>query len=211
MKKHADAEIEIVLSTDSMEMKKQANGLCLDMLTVDREPALCGDLVRKIDVIRDAYYRAEHHYGSEYDWVVDLDITSPLRRLRDLEEVITKRKHTDADVVFTVTESRRNPYFNMVCRQGEYYDRVIHSDYATRQQAPEMFDMNASIYAYSELFLRSGEPLFSKGEISIMQDTGILDIDSALDFKLLQEIASFMYKEDKEYGAVFWNIPSIMN
>lgn len=35
------------------------------------------------------------------------------------------------------------------------YKKVIDSDFTARQQAPEIFDMNASIYAYNPGFLAS--------------------------------------------------------
>jgi len=142
--------------------------------------------------------------------VIDLDITSPLRRLQDLENVLAKRNQTNADVVYSVTPSRRSPYFNMVSKQGEYYDRVISTEYSTRQQTPQTFDMNASIYAYSPEFLQSNAPFFNKGDISVMNDTGVLDIDNAWDFELMQVIASYLFEKDAEYGAVWRNIPKLL-
>jgi CMP-N,N'-diacetyllegionaminic acid synthase len=86
--------------------------------------------------------------------VIDLDITSPLRTLKNIEALVDKKLNSDADLVFSVTDSRRNPYFNMVMKTEKGYERVIKSYYNARQEAPEIFDMNASMYAYLLSFLQ---------------------------------------------------------
>lgn len=196
--------MDIALSTDSAALKAMLQTAAPDIFAIDRDAALAGDMVRKIDVIRDAAKRAQQHFNQEYDMVVDLDITSPLRTLADLEAVIEKRKQaaSDTDVIYTVTEARRSPYFNMVSKQGKYYDRVLKSTFATRQEAPELFDMNASIYAYSSAFIASDDPLFSRADIVLMMDTGILDIDSEQDYRLMQAIAAYLFKEDAQYALI---------
>ena len=42
----------------------------------------------------------------------------------------------DLDLVFSVAEARRNPYFNMVKVVGDHVEKVIESPYTARQQAP---------------------------------------------------------------------------
>ena len=87
--------------------------------------------------------------------VVDLDLTSPLRTLRDVEGTINQViENEKCNYAYSVTDSRRNPYFNMVSRRDNgFFDRVISSSYTARQQVPACFDMNASIYAFSREFL----------------------------------------------------------
>lgn len=46
---------------------------------------------------------------------MDLDITSPLRTESDIENAFAKKQsRDDLDLVFSVCEARRNPWFNMV-------------------------------------------------------------------------------------------------
>lgn len=157
----------------------------------------------KVAVIKDCLVRMEILKNRKYDMVVDLDITSPLRTIYDIENVIQKKKKSkDADVVFSVTNARRNPYFNMVKRDGKFYSKAITSNYTARQQAPEFFDMNASIYAYDVNALMNKEPgIFfnDKCDIIVMKDTGILDIDSEEDFQMMQVIAGYLFEKDKEF------------
>lgn len=196
--------MDIALSTDSPVLIGLIQHADIGVYSIDRAASLAGDTVRKIDVIRDAAKRAESHFNTQYDFVVDLDITSPLRRLQDLENVIKKRKSalSDVDVIYTVTEARRSPYFNMVEKKGRYYDRVLQSDFATRQEVPELYDMNASIYAYTRDFIYGTNPFFNRADVVVMEDTGILDIDSERDFVLMQVIAAYLYEADPAYGKI---------
>lgn len=205
--------IDAALSTDSPELIAQAREACGEIFVIERDASLAGDMVRKIDVIRDAAKRGEAHFKRNYDIVVDLDITSPLRTLKDLEAVVEKRMNADkdVDVIYTVTEARRSPYFNMVKKSGKYYDRVLPSNFATRQEAPELYDMNASIYAYSRDFIYDTNWMFNRSNIVCMDDTGILDIDSDRDFLLIQAIAEYLYKNEEGHRQIRECVLSLKN
>lgn len=195
---------DIVSSTDSNELNTMISKVDQTIYCIDRIPELSGDSIRKIDVIRDAAVQSKEFFQHDYGMVVDLDITSPLRTLRDLESVIEKRLISEADVVYTVTESRRNPWFNMVMKhENGYYSTVNQGFFATRQQTPQVFDMNASIYAYSPGFILSLEALFKKSDIVIMRDTGFLDIDSQEDFEMMQVVAAYLFKNDPDFAELY--------
>lgn len=199
--------IHTYLNTDSEELIIQTLNAVPDVNIIRRSAALSGDAVAKIAVVKDCLIEAERHYEVLFDVVVDLDITSPLRRLCDIENAVSKKQaRQDVDIVFSVTPARRNPYFNMVKRNSDRtVSKVLESDYTSRQQAPEMFDMNASIYAYKAEFLRSNTSklLFDGLCDSIeMPDTGFLDIDSGDDFVMLEVIAEHLFKNDPEYGVI---------
>lgn len=213
-KKHGSGESrsDIALSTDSPRLIELVQNTKLPVFVVNRSAELSGDFVAKPDVIRDCTKRAEAFFQTEYDMIVDLDITSPLRRCEDLEAVIRKKSEKpQTDLVFTVTEARRNPYFNMVSEQDGSYRAVIPSDFVSRQQAPAVFDMNASIYAYSRPYLyseKSGKERVA--DIVMMKDTAVLDIDSDHDFELMQLLAEYFYKTDPAFAEVKNHIPDII-
>ena len=114
---------------------------------------------------------------------------------------------TGADVTTSVTTSRRNPYFNQLKKTEHGYKKVIESDYTSRQQAPEIFDMNASMYAYSPEFLKSGKGVLDGYcECIEMFDTGILDLDHENDFELMEVIAKYLFKKNEDFAEVYNNI-----
>ena len=195
---HPDIDIDVVLSTDSQELVDLVTASGVDHLNVGRPEELAGDKVAKIDAIRYAFHEAESQTKKHYDAVIDLDNTSPLRTLDDLERVVEKRQASSVPVIFTVVPARRNPWFNMVIEQDGVCKKVLDSDFVARQQAPEVFDMNASIYAYSHDFLQGDAPLSIEGcEYVIMADTGVLDLDRPDDLKLMDVIAAYLFDNDQ--------------
>lgn len=205
--KHAEHNVDIALNTDSAELANiVAQQKKLEVFYIHREAALGGDAVSKVSVILDCLTRAEEHNGVNYDVVVDLDITSPLRTLHDIENAINKKvEREDVDVVYSVTDSRRNPYFNMVKQEEGYFCKAIQSNYTARQQAPSFYDMNASIYAYSPNALRiKNHAIFfnDRCDAIIMKDTGILDIDAEEDYDLMQVIGKYLFETNCLYREV---------
>ena len=205
--RHKDQNIYIALNTDSsdlMNIVKDQN--TLDIFYIQRSVELGGDAVPKVTVILDCLKKAETYYGTTFDLVVDLDITSPLRTVQDIENAINKKlSREDVDVVYSVTDSRRNPYFNMVRQDGGYFCKAIQSSFTARQQAPSFYDMNASIYAYSTSALKNkNHSVFfnDKCDAIIMKDTGILDIDSEEDYELMQVIAQYFYDNYLQYKEI---------
>lgn len=194
--------VTIALNTDSEDLKQLvAQVPDLDVLVLHREEALAGDRVPKVAVIVDSLNRAEQQTGYQYDMVVDLDITSPLRTVEDVRNaIVRKAQRPEVDVVYSVTHARRNPYFNMVKEENGFFCKAMPSNFTTRQEAPTFYDMNASIYAYSPMALREkDQPTFfnSNCDAILMFDTGILDIDSEEDYYLMQVIAKYLF-ENKE-------------
>ena len=200
--------VDIVLNTDSkdlMALVKQVTNL--DVTIFERDTSLGGDRVPKVAVILDCLTRAKEQFHKDYDVVVDLDITSPLRTVLDIKNAIDKKaSRSDVDVVYSVAPSRRNPYFNMVKKENGFFCKAIPSNFTTRQEAPVFYDMNASIYAYSPKALENKEhtTFFNSGcDAVVMVDTGILDIDSEEDYELMQVIAKYLFEKKSEYKEVF--------
>lgn len=208
VKKHQEAKYDIVVNSDSRELLDLvSNNGMISVERVIREKTLAGDMVGKIVVIHDCLQKMQAKHNTYYDIVVDLDITSPLRTVRDLEKVITLQMKKQADVVTTAVAARRNPYFNQVRRISHGVKKVIESDYTARQQAPEIFDMNASIYAYNPSFLGSGKGVLDGYcEIVEMYDTGVLDLDHEQDFELMEIIAWYLFRQKDEFREIRENM-----
>jgi len=201
--------IDVVLNTDSYELIKLVSRQNTQQIAViERAAELRDDTVSKVDVIKDCIFHMEDRNKINYDIALDLDITSPLRTVTDVWNAIEKKKEREETiVVYSVTESRRNPYFNMVRKEGNYYTKAIASNYTSRQQTPDFFDMNASIYAYSAIAVKECKDtsIFFNGHCDaiMMKDTGILDIDSEEDFQLMEVVAKWLCENDKEFNIIF--------
>jgi len=201
-------ECDIVVSTDSPEFIQMVNSKYSDIFVVNRSAELSGDTIGKIDVIRDATTRSEIYFNKKYDFIIDLDITSPIRTAQDIKNALSKAQDGSGyDCVFSVVKSRRNPYFNMIKFENGVYSRVLDSNFTSRQQAPQMYDMNASIYVYKNSFLldiNTHSPIQGKNGIIEMFDTGIIDIDNPEDFELMEHMAGYMKSHFEEYNKVLY-------
>lgn len=195
---------DIAVNTDSPELVDILQGCAMRHVEIiDRKSKLANDAAPKKAVIADTYCEMQKRLGGRYDMIVDLDLTSPLRTVKDICHLIDKKTKTDCDVVFSVTESRRNPYFNMVIRCEKGYTSVIKSEYTARQQAPKTYDMNASMYAYSPNFLMTDRGVLDGYcEIIEMYDTAILDLDYENDFELMQVIAKHLYETNESFNEI---------
>lgn len=205
LKRHPEITGDIVLDTDSKELMHimQKNPFSRNVIPIVRSEGLTGDAVPKIAVIRECLYTVQDRYHTEYDMIIDLDLTSPLRTIRDMENLIYEKSSCLWQIVFTVTDSRRNPYFNMVTSGQKGYERVIPSNFHSRQEAPKIYDMNASMYAYDPEFLETGKNIFEAAcGIVKMKDTGILDLDHENDLELMQAIADYLYEKNPAYGEI---------
>lgn len=208
LSKHPEIDADIVVNSDSEELIDiVCNNGKRHIDTILRDENLAGDTIGKIAVINDCLIKMKERKKAIYSMVVDLDITSPLRTVQDLEKVIKMQSEKKADVTTTVTTARRNPFFNQVKKTEHGVEKVIPSNYTARQQAPEIYDMNASIYAYDPGFLSERKGVLDGYcEIVEMYDTGILDLDHENDFELMEVIAHYLFNNNKQFKEIADNI-----
>lgn len=208
LKRNDDIEYDIAINSDSDVLLNILNeNRMRPVELIKRDPELAGDLVGKIDVISNCLRVMKQRKNMDYDVILDLDITSPLRRVRDIKELLNVHAEKKPDVTTSVAPARRNPYFNQVMQTDRGVKKVIESNYTARQQAPQIYDMNASLYAYSPDYLMSGKGVLDGYcEVIEMYDTGILDLDHENDFELMEVIAKHLFKEYPDFAEIRDNI-----
>jgi len=122
--------------------------------------------------------------------VVDLDPTAPLRSMDDIAACWKLIQQPDTDNVFTVMEADRNPYFNMVELDANgyaHYSKQASVPVVRRQDAPKVWSMNASVYAYRRAHLmRDGRVVGDRTRIVEMPPERSRDIDGPLDFAFIE-------------------------
>jgi len=125
--------------------------------------------------------------GVAVERIVDLDPTSPLREVQDIEACLALLDAA-TDVVITGYEAEKNPYFNMVEFAGDGAVRLVKPpprEFQGRQSAPKVYAMNASIYVWHRRSLSKG--LWSgRARLHVMPRERSIDVDSLLDFRLVE-------------------------
>lgn len=189
--------VDIVLSTDSNRIREVAEecGLMSDYIRPDY---LASDTAGKVDAIYDVFSYSERRNCKQYDYIIDLDCTSPLRTQNDLTEALAKLENNpDALIIYSVSEPARNPYFNMVEQQSNgYYDVVKKMDfqYLSRQTAPKVYDLNASFYIYTrKLFELGYRTTDTEKSMIYLMNHLCFDLDNPIDF----EFMSFLLENNK--------------
>jgi len=180
----------VVVSTDSAEIAETAKQYGAEAWFL-RPAELATDTAPKLPVIRHAFLEAEKYYGHEFEILVDLDATSPLRSVEDIKNSFEQFNAEGADILITGSPSRKNPYFNMVeitdgrvCKVKE-----LQSPPVRRQDAPAVYDMNASIYIWKREALLECETLFTeKTSLYVMPERRSIDVDTELDWELVEFI-----------------------
>ena len=106
--------------------------------------------------------------------------------MTDIKRSVKKFQSTGCDNLFTVTKANKNPYFNQVEYKGKNLQIVKKSKKRinTRQAAPNVYDMNASIYIWRRNKILNTDNLYGgKTDIYIMPFERSLDIDEEDDWR----------------------------
>ena len=177
---------KVYVSTDCEQIADVARGLgaCVPFL---RPAHLATAIAGKLPVIRHLVDWIEANEG-QVTRIVDLDPTSPLRDLSDIQACVDLLDD-ETDVVITGYPADKNPYFNMVERKPSgFYERVCKPDreLAGRQAAPPVFSMNASIYAWHRATLSDSLWVRPRIRLHVMPKDRSIDIDDPVDFMLVE-------------------------
>ena len=180
----------VVVSTDSDEIAEMAKTYGAEAWFL-RPAELATDEAPKLPVIRHAFLEAEKHYDHDFEILVDLDATSPLRNIEDINGAYDQLITEDADMLITASPCRKNPYFNMVEKVNGRVKKVkeLKPPPTRRQDAPAVYDMNASIYIWKRRPLLEYDTLFTeKTSLYVMPEERSVDIDTELDWEFVEFI-----------------------
>ncbi len=172
----------IIVTSDTKKIRKIQNS---KIFYLQRPKKLSGDKVGKLSVIRHALNYAEKKFNKKFSAVIDLDVTSPLRKLSDIKSCINLFISKKANNLITICESRKNPYFNMIEKKKNKMDLVKKKKklFKNRQAAPKVYELNASIYLWKKKYLLKSNNLFSnKTHYYKMPYNRSIDIDTQTDF-----------------------------
>jgi len=129
-----------------------------------------------------------------FDVFVSLPATSPFRTVADIDACLdTLVGDAETDIVVTVREAMRSPYFSMVGLDESGFARLILEpprQIERRQDAPAVYEMTTVAYVTRPSFVLNANRIFD-GRVRVVQvpQERALDIDTAYDFMLAECIA----------------------
>lgn len=179
----------VVVSTDSQEIADVARAFGAEVPFM-RPPHLAQDNSPEWLAWRHALEYLQDKEGFLPETMVSIPTTAPLRLPSDLEKCLDEYEKGTADVVLTITDAHRSPYFNMVTRQVD--DRVSlviprSEGISRRQDTPLVYDMTTVAYVLSTLFVLQHASLFDGRVHGVhVPIERALDIDTPLDFRIAE-------------------------
>jgi N-acylneuraminate cytidylyltransferase len=124
------------------------------------------------------------------DVFVAIPCTAPLRMPSDLDACVEEFMKGEADVVFTVTAARRNPYFSMITLDDTGYAHPClprGEGLFRRQDAPRVYDIVPAAYVVNPRFIEEADNMFA-GRIRTVEvpEDRAVDIDTEADLLLAE-------------------------
>ena len=184
----------IILSTDSKKIAfiGKKNSINVPFL---RPKRLAKDSSKEINVWKHAlkYLKKINKFP---DILVVMPVTSPLRKKIHIYQAIKKFEQNKPDALITITESERNPYFNMVRLNKNNYAKIVNSkkDFSRRQDAPKVYSMSTICFILKPSFVLKTNNIFNgKVSTALFHKKYSVDIDDSYDF----ELAKTLFKKQK--------------
>ena len=184
---------KIVVSTDSKKIQKIARFYEAECWFL-RPKYLASGTIAKLPVIKHLLLESEKKFKTKFDIIMDLDVTSPLRLIKDIKNSFKQFLKNKSINMVSVCKSHKNPYFNMIELKNNHYEIVKkfkNINFFTRQKSPVVYDMNASIYLWKRKALVKDYKIINKNtSIFLMPEKRSIDIDTKDDFDYVKFLMS---------------------
>ncbi|MDE6334308.1 MAG: acylneuraminate cytidylyltransferase family protein [Muribaculaceae bacterium] len=144
----------LILSTDDPQIADTARALGMQVPYMRPAP-LASDTAGSREVILDVMSWADAN-GIDYDCVVLLQPTSPLRVAKDILGAL-ELYTPEADMVVSVTECASNPYYNVFETTPDGFLSISKGDglITRRQDAPKVWEYNGAVYVINPDSIRT--------------------------------------------------------
>ena len=185
----------VILSTDDEEVANIAKDYGCEVPFM-RPSELAQDISTSIDVLKHAINWVRENEKQEYDYIMILQPTSPLRIAEDIDNSIAIAEETNADSVMSVVliedfsskkikkivSNKIVPYFE---HEGAFSAR--------RQDQIPAYKRNCAIYLTKTSLIMKGDLFGKDSRAYIMPEERSVDINKPVDF----EMAEFWIKKQR--------------
>lgn len=175
----------VVVSTDDAEIMEKAEERGVDV--VERPAELATDEASTIDAV----LHVLEELDEEFDIVVLLQPTSPLRTSEDIDSAVEKFIKSDARSVVGVTEPQHPPHQAMEINDKGYLTPMFGGEYfdTRTQDLPHAYRPNGAVFVLTSDDLREEKDFYlSPVEPYVMPLERSMDIDTELDFFIAEKV-----------------------
>jgi CMP-N-acetylneuraminic acid synthetase len=181
----------IIVSTDSEEIATVARDFGAEVPFL-RPAELARDDSSEWLAWQHALTYVRETTGAFPEVMLSIPTTAPLRLAEDIENCLNEFEKGDADIVITITDAHRSPYFNMVKANGDGTVGLVNppqSMLVRRQDAPLVYDMATVCYVANPDFVMTHKATF-EGRVRAVHVPveRAIDIDTLLDFQIAESL-----------------------
>jgi len=178
---------KVVVSSDSSDILEVAQKYGAN--TIKRPEELASDTASTFDAINHTL----QHY-QEYDYIVLLQATSPLRTYKHIDEAIERLEKKSADAIVSVCEMDHSPLWSNTLDEDESLSDFLDESIANKrsQDLEQYYRINGAIYICQREKLLFEKNFFIKEKIYAykMDKKYSIDIDEAIDFQIAEVLLS---------------------
>jgi N-acylneuraminate cytidylyltransferase len=168
----------VIVSSEDEEICQVAKTYGAEVPFV-RPAALASDTASGVDVLCHAVEAA----GGDYDYVVLLQPTSPLRACEDIDSAIELCIDRSVPSVVSLAESAKNPHWMFQIRPDSGLIPFVEDIAANRQKLPSFYVLNGAVYVLRVDSLLNSRRLLCDNTLGyVMPAERSYDIDSEMDF-----------------------------
>ncbi len=187
----------VVVSTDDEAIYEHA--IRRGALDIGLRPAhLASDAAPKWKVWQHALATSESKLGPVTTFL-DLDCTSPLRIPEDIEGALDLFRDQKPDMVMSVCEANKNPYFNLVEPDETgalHVSKPLPGGVWARQDAPVVYEHVGVVYVLAPAYLRHAETIYQGRVIPyVLPAERCHDIDTGYDLRLVEFLLGEQLRE----------------
>ena len=189
--KDIDEIDKTILSSDNKLIINEAKKHGIEVPFI-RPKYLSGDRIGDIDVLKHALNRIEKLEKIEYDVIVMLQPTSPLRTAKIVKNCIRELINKRLDSVWTIskTDVKFHPLkqLKLDSKNNLNYFNKMGSNIIARQELTTLYHRNGAAYSMTRKCLMEQNTLMGKNAGSILLDVPMISIDTMEDLKLAEKI-----------------------
>jgi CMP-N-acetylneuraminic acid synthetase len=172
-----------LLSTDSERYAEEGRRHGLESPFL-RSAALSQDNTGAIETMQHVWRQAEAHYGVEYDLLLIVEPTCPLRRPADVANALDLFFEREPDSVVTVSrvDTKFHPHKVLRVNGGlvSYYDEQG-AQVQTRQSLEPLYFRNGACYVISKSCLYEKNAIFTENTCASLIERPLANIDEPID------------------------------
>lgn len=193
----------VIISTDDEEMLALGVAAGADAPFGLRPESLGTDTARTVDVLAHAVDWIRENEGKEYDMIVMLQPTSPMRTAADIDGAVGMLAEIwdEAEAVVSVCEAAHHPMKMHKVEDGRLLP-FVNNPYGTvnRKELPAAWQENGAMYVQRTSAFNTGTKFYcglKSGNIApfVMDSSCSIDLDNEVDWKIGEILLEMREKE----------------